>query len=45
MIIELLTIIQRYIYSESDKVEEIKEKFINLIIDSDIVDNMIYYYL
>ena len=41
MIIELLTIIQRYIYSESDKIEEIKEKFINLIIDSDIVDNMI----
>ena len=41
MIIELLTIIQRYIYSESDKVEEIKEKFITLIIDSDIVDNMI----
>ena len=45
MIIELLTIIQRYINSESDKVDEIKEKFINLIIDSDIVDNMIYYYL
>ena len=41
MIIELLTIIQRYIYSESDKVEEIKEKFIGLIIDSDIVDNMV----
>ena len=41
MIIELLTIIQRYIYSESDKVEEIKEKFITLIIDSDIIDNMI----
>ena len=41
MIIELLTIIQRYIYSESDKDEETKEKFINLIIDSDIVDNMI----
>ena len=41
MIIELLTIIQRYIYSESDKDDEIKEKFINLIIDSDIVDNMI----
>ena len=41
MIIELLTIIQRYIYSESDKVEEIKEKYINLIIDSGIIDNMI----
>ena len=41
IIIELLTIIQRYIYSESDKDEETKEKFINLIIDSDIVDNMI----
>ena len=41
MIIELLTIIQRYIYSESDKDKETKEKFINLIIDSDIVDNMI----
>ena len=41
MIIELLTIIQRYIYSESDKDIETKEKFINLIIDLDIVDNMI----
>ena len=41
MIIELLTIIQRYIYSESDKDKETKEKFINLVIDSDIVDNMI----
>lgn len=41
MIIELLTIIQRYIYSESDKDTETKEKFINLIIDLDIVDNMI----
>jgi hypothetical protein len=41
MIIELLTIIQRYIYSESDKDKETKEKFINIIIDSDIVDNMI----
>ena len=41
MIIELLTLIQRYIYSESDKDKEIKEKFINLIINSDIIDNMI----
>ena len=41
MIIELLTIIQRYIYSESDKDKETKEKFINLVIDSDIIDNMI----
>ena len=41
MIIELLTIIQRYIYSESDVSKEIKEKFINLVIDSDIIDNMI----
>ena len=41
MIIELLTIIQRYIYAESDIDKETKEKFINLVIDSDIIDNMI----
>ena len=41
MIIELLTLIQRYIYSESDKDKEVKEKYINLIINSDIIDNMI----
>ncbi len=41
MIIELLTLIQRYIYSESDKDKEIKEKYIDLIINSDIIDNMI----
>ena len=40
MIIELLTIIQRYIYAESDIDKETKEKFINLVIDSDIIDNM-----
>lgn len=41
MIIELLTIIQRYIYSESNQDKETKEKYINLIIESDIIDNMI----
>jgi hypothetical protein len=41
IIIELLTLIQRYIYSESDKDKELKEKYINLIINSDIIDNMI----
>ena len=41
MIVELLTIIQRYIYAESDIDKETKEKFINLVIDSDIIDNMI----
>ena len=41
IIIELLPLIQRYIYSESDKDKELKEKYINLIINSDIIDNMI----
>ena len=43
-ITELMSIIQRYFYSKHDKEEQIREKFINLIIDSDIIDNMILMY-
>ena len=44
MITELMSIIQRYFYSKPDNDEQIHEKFINLIIDSDIIDNMILAY-
>ena len=41
ILIELLTIIQRYFYSEANVDNSLKEKFKNLITDSDIIDNMI----
>ena len=41
IIIELLTIIQRYIYSETEQEKILKEKYISFIIESDIFDNMI----
>ena len=44
MITEIMSILQRYFYSKSDKDEEIQEQFINMIIDTDIIDNMILMY-
>ena len=44
MITEIMSIIQRYLYSMSEKNEEVHEKFINMIIDSDIIDNIILMY-
>ena len=44
MIAELMSIIQRYFYSKTDKDEQIKEQFINMIIGTDIIDNMILMY-
>jgi hypothetical protein len=44
MITELMTIIQRYFYYKLEQNEDIQEKYINMIIDSDIIDNIILMY-
>ena len=44
IISELMSIIQRYFYSNKDKNEQIHENFINMIIETDIIDNFILMY-
>jgi hypothetical protein len=44
MLIELMSIIQRYFYPKLEENKEIQEKYINMIIDSDIIDNIILMY-
>lgn len=44
MLVELMSIIQRYFYSLSDKNEQTHEEYINMIIDSNIIDNIILMY-
>ena len=44
MIAELMSVIQRYFYSMPENNKEIHEKYINMIIESDIIDNIILMY-
>ena len=43
-IVELMSIIQRYFYSQKDKNEPMNENYINMIIESNIIDNFILLY-